>query len=240
MPADDQRTRDLAQRLAAVHARIVAACGQAGRDCAGVHLVVVTKGHPADDLYRLAGLGVTHIGEARDEDARTKRSALEGMGGLGPGALCWHAIGRLQSNKARSIGTWADVVHSVDRHSLLAPLARAAADRGHLLDVFLQVSLDGDPARGGAAEADVTRLAEEVAMTTSLRLVGVMAVPPLGADPRRAFDRLAMLSARVRRDHPQASGISAGMSADLEAAVAAGATHLRVGSAILGSGAARQ
>jgi pyridoxal phosphate enzyme (YggS family) len=223
------RRAELAAGLARVQARTAAACAAAGRDPAELTLVVVTKTYPAGDLALLADLGVRDVGENRDQEAVAKHEACADLG------LRWHFIGQLQSNKARSVVAYADLVHSVDRLSLVTALDRAADRRDRRLDCLVQVSLDGDPQRGGIPIDQLASLAQAVAASARLRLRGVMAVAPLDADPLRAFAVLPELLDRVRRYSPQADVISAGMSGDLEAAVTSGATHLRVGSAILGS-----
>jgi pyridoxal phosphate enzyme (YggS family) len=211
-----------------VNARIVAACAASGRDPAGITLVVVTKTHPAADLGRLAALGVQDVGENRDQEGAAKHAECAAL------ALRWHYIGQLQTNKARSVSAWADLVHSVDRPALAVALDRGAARAGRLLDCLLQVSVDGDPARGGVPVPELPALAEAVARAPALRLRGVMAVAPLGSDPGATFAVLPELLDQVRRVEPAADVVSAGMSGDLEAALACGATHLRVGTAILG------
>ena len=224
------RAEEIGQGLARVRARIEEACRDAGRDTDEVTLVVVTKFVPADDVRVLADLGVTDVGENRHQEAQAKASDCGDL------PLRWHFIGGLQSNKAAAVASYADVVESVDRPKLVAGLQRGAHERGHDLDVLLQVSLDppGREGRAGADPADLDALAEAVEGSAALRLRGLMAVAPLGEDPASAFARLA----DVRRDfvvgHPDATWLSAGMSSDLEQAVAAGATHVRVGSAVLG------
>ena len=230
----DPRLEQLRGRLAAVRQRIDTAVAAAGRQ-ERPRLIVVTKFHPADDVRRLAALGITDVGENRDQEAAEKAGALVGL------QLRWHFIGQLQSNKAKSVVKYAHAVHSVDRPQLAAALARAmAAEQERTgrapLECFIQVSLDDEAGahRGGALPADVPALAEQLAAAEGLRLAGVMAVAPFGADPVPAFEKLAELSAGLAAVHPGATGISAGMSQDLEQAVRFGATHLRVGSDILG------
>lgn len=223
------RRDEIAAGLAAVRTRVEAACRLAGRDVAGVTTVVVTKTFPASDVALLAELGVREVGESRDAEASAKAAELADL------PLRWHFVGRLQSNKVRSVAAYADVVHSVDRTKLVAGLSRGAADRGAVIDCLVQISLDGDPSRGGADPDDVPVLAARIADADGLRLAGVMAVAPQGVDPADAFTRLADAAARLRTEHPGAAVVSAGMSGDLEQALAAGATHLRVGSAVLGS-----
>ena len=234
MNSQVDRRDELAHNLEQTRERIRAAAVDAGRRPEDVALTVVTKFFPASDVMLLADLGVTDVGENRHQEAETKHATCvaEGLGGLR-----WHFIGGLQSNKAAAVARYADVVESVDRAKLVAPLARGAAESGRVVDVLVQVSLD-DPestgARSGVDPGQVEALAETVAAQDSLRLRGVMAVAPLGADPVPAFERLAGVAARVRAVEAAATWISAGMSGDLEAAVRSGATHVRIGSAILG------
>jgi hypothetical protein len=239
------RREELADRLAAVHDRIGRACAEVGRDPADVCVIVVTKTFPSTDVRLLAELGVRDIGENRDQEAAPKAAECADLG------LRWHFVGQLQTNKAASVATYASAVHSVDRPRLVDALGRAAVSAGRELDCLVQVSLDlpADPgpeaapadgrpgqmaARGGVFPKHAVPLADRVAAVPSLRLAGVMAIAPPNADPDAAFARLAGVAAAVRDGHPTATWISAGMSGDLEAAVAHGATHLRVGSAILG------
>jgi pyridoxal phosphate enzyme (YggS family) len=225
-PSSD-RAGELARALAELEQRLAAACSAAGRRRAEVLLVAVTKTRPASDVRLLQALGLTDMGENRDQEARAKAAEVAGVR--------WHFVGGLQTNKARSVATYADVVHSVDRPALVAALAAGAVRAERRLDVLLQVSLDGDPARGGAAPADVPALAAAAAAAPGLRLAGVMAVAPQGAAPAAAFADLAAVRARLLDQHPGATAMSAGMSGDLEAAVAHGATHVRVGTALLGA-----
>ena len=220
------RREELADALVAVEARLAAACAAAGRDRSDVCLVAVTKTRPASDVALLRDLGVGDVGENRDQEAREKAAAVPDVR--------WHFVGGLQTNKARSVATYAFAVHSVDREALVHALSAGALRAQRELQVLLQVSLDGDAARGGALPADLPRLAEAAAAAPGLHLAGVMAVAPLGADPAAAFAELAEVSARLRATYPEATAISAGMSGDLEQAIAAGATHVRVGTALLG------
>ena len=227
------RRDEVAARLEAVRRRIAAACDRAGRDPDEVTLTVVTKFFPASDVRLLAELGVRHVGENRHQEAEAKAAECAGLG------LTWHFIGALQSNKAAAVTAYAGVVESVDRAKLLRGLSRGAAEHGREIDVLVQVDLDppghaSGSGRAGAAADDVPALAEQVARAEGLRLRGVMAVAPLGLDPVPAFARLAGVAARVRAVDPGATWVSAGMSSDLEAAVESGATHVRIGSAVLG------
>ncbi|GAB3142148.1 YggS family pyridoxal phosphate-dependent enzyme [Micromonospora sonneratiae] len=233
----DERRAQLAGSLARVRARIAAACAAAGRDRSEVTMIGVTKTYPASDVSLLAGLGVTDVGENRDQEAAGKAAEVAAAGV----DVRWHFVGQLQRNKCRSVVGYADVVHSVDSVRLATALAEAARrHRDRPLDVLVQVSIDGDPARGGAVagSVDIDRgldlVAAEVARHQPLRLAGLMAVAPLGWEPERAFGRLADIVAGFRVDHPTATALSAGMSGDLEAAIAHGATHVRIGSALLG------
>ena len=243
-----ERSVELSDRLGRVQQRIRAAAGPAAPT-----LIVVTKYFPATDVELLAGLGVTEVGENKDQEAAAKALATAGLG------LNWHFIGQLQTNKAKSVVRYADAVHSVDRIPLVQALGKAMAAEQQRrmeagkppredLDCFLQVDLGetaprgasgtagapSGPARGGVLPSQLPALAEAAAAIPGLRLAGVMAVAPRGGDPRAAFARLRELSELVRRDHPGAAAMSAGMSGDLEAALEYGATHLRIGSDILG------
>lgn len=232
----DARRRQLQEGLVRTEERIVVACSSAGRARDDVTLIVVTKFFPAEDIAVLVDLGVRDIGENRDQEARAKVRELDLLLESGRTPRL-HFIGQAQRNKAGSIAEYADVVHSVDRERLAAALDRGAERAGRELEVLVQVDLDAvpEPGRGGATPADLPGLVDAVARLEHLRLRGVMSVAPLGVDPDAAFERLADLAADVRSAHPGAGWISAGMSADLEAAVRHGATHLRVGTAILGS-----
>jgi pyridoxal phosphate enzyme (YggS family) len=223
----------LAAALAEVRERIGRACDDAGRSAADVRLIAVTKFFPASDAAILAELGVADLGESRDQEASAKAREVAG---LTVAPVRWHFVGRLQSNKAASVAGYAHLVHSVDRAALVPALAAGVrrADRAPLL-VLVQVSLDGDTTRGGVPVDDVEALADHVATTAELVPAGVMAVAPVALDPDQAFARLAEASERLRRHHSGAAIISAGMSNDLEAAVRHGATHLRIGTALLGA-----
>jgi PLP dependent protein len=224
----DERSAELVGSLGAIRNRIADACESVGRDPRSVTLIAVTKTYPATDVAALASLGVTDIGESKDQEARAKVAELPEL------SLRWHMVGRLQTNKARSVAGWASAVHSVDRPKLARALADAAGDRAEPLDVFVQVSLDGDPSRGGVLDADLDALCDQIAGHETLRLRGLMAVAPMGADPDDAFATLAGFAERIRAAHPSAQSLSAGMSGDLEAAIRNGATHVRVGTALLG------
>ncbi len=225
----------LEHNLRIVRERIAAAARAAGRDPAEVRLLAVSKTWPADDVRALARLGQREFAENRVQELAGKVAELSGADDP---PLRWHLVGQLQRNKAGAVARIGAVVHSVDRRPLVAALDRAAQQVPVQLDVFVQVDLGGPPgrdgARGGAPAEDVPALADAVAETTGLRLVGLMAVAPRDADPGAAFARLAELAARVRADHPGSRELSAGMSADLEAAVTAGATVVRVGTALFG------
>jgi pyridoxal phosphate enzyme (YggS family) len=233
---NDPRTAQLAENLARVEERIATACAAAGRDRAEVTLIVVTKTYPADDVRRLAGLGVRDVAENRDQDAAPKAAASAEL------PLSWHFVGQLQTNKARSVVGYADHVHSVDRLKLVGALSGAATAAGRELGCLVQVALEAGAGeqgeRGGVAADGVAAVADAIAAADGLRLDGVMTVAPLAGayagQPRAAFDRLVEISSRLRETHPAANMVSAGMSQDLEHAVAAGATHVRVGTAVLG------
>ena len=222
------RLDEISAGLDRTRERVADACAAAGRDPAELTIIVVTKTYPVTDVKTLADLGVRDVGENRDQEAAPKAAACVGVG------VHWHFVGQLQTNKASSVARYASAVHSVDRARLVHALDKGATAAGRRLGTLVQVSLDDTPGRGGASPGDVAALADLIAESASLTPAGVMAVAPLGAEPGRAFAKLGAIAERVQRDHPSATWISAGMSADLEAAVAHGATHLRIGSAILG------
>lgn len=227
---DAGRRAELAASLERVRERIAHACVAAGRPPGAVTLTAVTKTYPASDVLLLAGLGVTDVGENRDQEASAKAQSVRATGAR----LRWHFIGQLQRNKVRSVIEYADVVESVDSVRLAETLGRAAVSREKPLEVLIQVSLDGDPARGGVTGDDLWRVSDAVVSSPGLRLGGVMAVAPLGGDPGQAFARLAVVAGEMADRHPGSTTVSAGMSGDLEAAVAHGATHVRIGTSLLG------
>jgi pyridoxal phosphate enzyme (YggS family) len=220
------RRDELAANLASVEERITTVCTDAGRDRSEITLVVVTKTYPQSDAELLRELGVTDIGENRHPEAESK--VTDG--------LRLHFVGGLQTNKAGAVTRYADVVQSVDRPKLARSLARGAEAAGREIECLVQVDFQegADAGRAGVAPGDIAPLADEVAALDGLTLGGLMTVAPLGADPRPVFDRLMELSADLRRRHPAASVVSAGVSDDFEHAVRAGATHLRVGRSVLG------
>ena len=222
------RREELAARLSAVRGRISAACGAAGRKPEDVTLVAVTKTFPASDVRLLSGLGVRDFGENRDAEAAPKAAQCADLD------LVWHFVGQLQTNKAASVARYATFVHSVDRLRLVRALGTAARRAERAIECLIEVSLDDDPARGGASAGAVPGLAEALMAEAGLVLSGVMAIAPLGMPPAEAFAKLLDSAAVVRAVRPAATVISAGMSGDLEAAIAAGATHVRIGTALLG------
>ncbi|MGQ0624332.1 MAG: YggS family pyridoxal phosphate-dependent enzyme [Sporichthyaceae bacterium] len=246
--AEDARRAELAANLAAVRARIAAACATVGRDPADVTLIAVTKGHPPADVAHLAALGVWDVAENRDAEAAAKARECAAL------RLRWHFVGQIQTNKARSVVSYADVVHALDRERLVRALDAAVLADPHLvqarddlpgegLAVLLQIDLDSRPGagtsggaggRGGIAPEQVSSLAATVDRAEGLVLRGVMAIAPRKVPAGPAFARLAEISAQLRSRYPSASWISAGMSSDLHDAVRAGATHVRVGRSLLG------
>ncbi|MFE9010002.1 YggS family pyridoxal phosphate-dependent enzyme [Streptomyces sp. SID5594] len=230
------RKAELAANLAQVEERITSACAAAGRKREEVTLIVVTKTYPASDVRMLHELGVRHVAENRDQDAAPKATACADL------SLTWHFVGQLQTNKVRSVTSYADVVQSVDRIKLVTALSAAAVRSERELGCLIQVALDAESGergeRGGVAPDGIEELAAAVDAAEGLRLEGLMTVAPLAGPfagrQRAAFDRLMEFATRLRAGHPAATMVSAGMSADLEDAVAAGATHVRVGTAVLG------
>ena len=219
----DPSTGTLAERFERVTAEVDEAARAADRDPAEITTIVVTKFHPASLVRELAGLGVRHVGENRHQDAGPKAAQLTDLD------FEWHFVGQLQSKKARQVVEYARVIHSIDRLSLVKALDGAS------VDAFIQLNLTDDPARGGVRPDELEALAEAVLATSTLRLCGVMAVAPLGEEPRAAFARVREASQRLRTLAPDANKLSMGMSQDFREAIAEGATHLRIGTAITGN-----
>jgi pyridoxal phosphate enzyme (YggS family) len=215
----------IAARLTAVQAAVADAARASGRPESEITTIVVTKFHPAALVRELAALGVRDIGENRHQEASAKAAELTDLD------LVWHFVGQLQSKKARQARLYARVIHSLDRESVIDALASG----DQVIDGFVQLNLTDDPGRGGVQPADLLKLAERVMATDGLRLRGVMAVAPIGEEPRRAFARVREASERLVALDPNADSISAGMSGDFREAILEGATHLRIGSAITGN-----
>ncbi|MFY9851724.1 MAG: YggS family pyridoxal phosphate enzyme [Trebonia sp.] len=244
-----ERRSELEKNLAEVRGRIAVACAAAGRDPGEITLIAITKTRPPADVLLLHELGLTDFGENKDQEAAPKAAAVAAAladadagasasaGAARSQPLRWHFVGQLQTNKASSVAGYADVVHSVDRARLVRALGAAARKAGRELTCLVQVDLDtpADPARGGVPPGQVREIAEAIEAEQNLILGGVMAIAPLGADPARAFAPLRPCSLAVRAVNPAAAIISAGMSGDLEAAIGNGATHVRIGTALLGA-----
>ncbi|MCQ4119055.1 YggS family pyridoxal phosphate-dependent enzyme [Rhodococcus tibetensis] len=233
------RESEIAAALGAVRDRLDAACRAAGRTPSEVTLLPVTKFFPESDARILYQLGCREFGESREQEATAKIGEFRSR--VPDPAVRWHMIGHLQRNKARAIAQWAYAIHSVDSERLIGALGRAATaafeagERTAPLRVLLQVSLDGDPQRGGAVAADLENLAAQVQSAPHLEYRGLMAVPPIEADPDAAFEELQNIHARLCLEHPDATELSAGMTKDLEHAVRHGSTCVRVGTALLGA-----
>jgi pyridoxal phosphate enzyme (YggS family) len=215
----------LAERLAAVQGAIADAAREAGRDSSDLTTIVVTKFHPAGLVRELAALGVRDVGENRHQEASAKAAEVDDLD------LVWHFVGQLQSKKARQAKAYARVFHSLDRESVIDALSSPDG----VVDGFVQLNLTDDPGRGGVQPDDLQRVAEHVIATEGIRLLGVMAVAPIGEEPRRAFERVRHASEALVAIDPGARFISAGMSGDFRDAILEGATHLRIGSAITGN-----
>ena len=221
----------LAERLHEVDDSISSKLRQLGR-VDQVTRIVVTKNHPVELARQLYELGVRDFGENRDQEAGPKAASLDEL--VDAPEPNWHFVGQLQSNKAKRVVRYASVIHSVDRQSLLDALVAATVNVDKTIDVFLQVNLTDDSNRGGVNPDELLPMAEQVALAPGLNLLGVMAVGGLEVDPRAEFERVAVLSAELVREHPSANKISAGMSGDYLEALEYGATHLRIGTAITG------
>lgn len=225
------RRLELQTNLQEVEREISDACIAANRNRSDVTLIAVTKTWPASDVDLLAGLGITDVGENRDQEAKPKHEEVLAKN------LTWHAIGQLQTNKAKSVAAWADVVHSVDRTDLVTALTKAVTGRERPLSVLIQANLDANPTenRGGALPNELLNLAELIAQSNGLHLQGIMGVAPLAGNDDLAFSKLQGFASEIQDSFPEANWISAGMSGDFATALKYGATHLRIGSSILGN-----
>jgi hypothetical protein len=235
------RERELAEALSAVRARLARAAEAANRNPNEIELLPITKFFPASDVLILRRLGCLEFGESREQEASKKSAEVGAV--LGSEPIRWHMVGRIQRNKARAIAQWAYAAHSVDSAKVITALDRAAGEaleRGRRpgpLRVYIQLSLDGDESRGGVdigRPDSVDELCATVAAAAGLELAGLMAIPPLEADPDEAFSRLQEEKKRVQKAFEQPLGLSAGMSSDLESAVKHGSTCVRVGTALMG------
>jgi PLP dependent protein len=231
--AQDERRAQIAERLAGVRGRMADAARAGGRDPDEISLVVVTKTWPVSDIEILLDLGVQDIGENKHQEAHEKAKVLSAAGR----EVRWHFVGQVQSNKAGKITAYADVVHSVDSVQVAQRLNSGAHRHDRRVSCLVQVNLDEAPeraGRGGAEPTEVDEIAATIDTAGMLDLAGVMGVAPLGGDPVAAYRRLVEASRRMSAAHPSATLVSAGMSDDFETAIKAGATHVRVGSAVLG------
>jgi len=220
------REEVLARSLESVQTRISSAATSVGRTAEEITLIAVTKTYPTSDAEILRTLGVTNFGENRDSEGAEKSALVQGI---------WHFQGQIQSKKLKSIASWASVIHSIDNLEHLEKLSKALENSEKRVDVFLQLSLDGDAGRGGVVASSIAPLADFVMSDPSLRLLGLMCVPPVEADVEQSFTAIESSHQRFLRDYPEATKLSAGMSNDFETAIEHGATHIRVGTEILGS-----
>jgi pyridoxal phosphate enzyme (YggS family) len=224
------RLSDIQGNLEIIQSRIKNACSAAGRNVSEITLIAVTKTYPASDVDLLKQLGIENVGENRDQEASSKKSEVKNQ-------FKWHFIGQLQSNKAKSVVNYADLIHSVDRWSLAKEIQKSAQGIDKVQPVLIQVDLDQsgpDPTRGGIWPAQLNELVASINQASHLELKGLMSVAPLGEKPELAFARLKDIRVGFLKENPEAHILSAGMSDDLEAAILHGATHLRIGSALLG------
>ena len=220
------REIEIAAALAAVESQIAAAAAKVGRDRSEITLIAVTKTYPASDVEILRNLGVQNFGENRNEEGEAKSAQVSGT---------WHFQGQVQSRKLRDIAGWASFIHSLDSADHLEKLSRIATELGREISIFLQLSLDGVPDRGGVIKSELVALADSVANLPQIKLVGLMCVPPVEYEHERAFSEIAEIHQGFLTNYPAATFLSAGMSSDYQIAISHGATHLRIGSQILGS-----
>lgn len=226
----NSRLLEIKNNLEIVQGRIADACRESNRKESEITLIAVTKTYPASDIDLLKQLGIDNVGENRDQEASVKQKEVKEK-------YNWHFIGQLQSNKAKSVVQYAHLIHSVDRWSLAKEIQKSAQSIDKKQPVLIQVDLDQsgpDPTRGGIWPAELMELASLISNASHLELKGLMSVAPLGENPTQAFERLAQIRVEFLKIYDQATILSAGMSHDLEAAILCGATHLRIGSALLG------
>jgi pyridoxal phosphate enzyme (YggS family) len=222
----------LASRYQQVLARIASACLASGRNESDVELVAITKNHPAEVVAELVDLGHLHFGENRDQEASPKSLRLAEI--RPDSKPTWHFVGQLQSNKVKSVLRYARVIHSIDRASLVSELAKQLPKFEGSYSGFIELNLTADPGRGGVLPENLPALAESVLNLENFELLGVMAVAGLGEDPKAEFEKVLSASSKLQELAPSANQLSIGMSEDFEVAIAMGATHIRVGSAITG------
>jgi PLP dependent protein len=242
MAAEGNRESELTHALAAVRSRLALAAEAMGRNVSEIELLPITKFFPATDVAILSRLGCRSVGESREQEASAKVAELARLEQASPRTdwreVHWHMVGQIQRKKARSLARWAHTAHSIDGALDRAVAAALAAGcRDQPLRVYVQISLDGDTSRGGVdirTPGAVDDVCAQVQESKSLELLGLMGIPPLDWDPDEAFDRLQSEHRRVLESHPNAVGLSAGMSDDLEIAVKHGSTCVRVGTALLG------
>ena len=221
------RSAEIANNLAQVREEIARSATRANRNINEIELIVVTKTFPVSDVAILHEIGIHDFGENRDSEGAAKSLEVQGN---------WHFQGQIQSNKLKSITSWASYIHSLDSQEHLGKIATLCKEReSDPLGIFIQVSLDGVQGRGGVAPQDLNFLADQVLATGGVRLMGLMAVAPLDIPADVAFAQLAVIHNAFSMQYPHASALSAGMSGDFESAITHGATHIRVGSSILGS-----
>lgn len=224
------RKQELADNLAATKERISAIAAE--HDRPSPQLLVVTKFHPAEDIALLAELGVEDVAENREQEARAKAQELD--------QLCFHMIGQIQTKKANHVARWAASVHSVDSVKLAnaldrgVSLAKERGQRENNLPVFIQVSADGDTSRGGVIREELDEVIEAVEAADHLEFAGLMVVPPLDADAQEVFSTVRADVDRLSERLGRQLKLSAGMSADMDAAIAAGTDIVRVGTSIMG------
>jgi len=226
----NSRLEEITENVSKVTNQIHEACKKVNRDPGEITLIAVTKTYPSSDVEILATLGIKDVGENKDQEASLKFEQVKSQ-------LNWHFVGQLQSNKVKSVVSYANLIHSLDRLSLVKEIQKQAQKINKIQSVLIQIDLDesgDDENRGGVSVADLNSLATQISQSSNLELKGLMSVAPLNSKPEIAFDRLRDIQSQFLRQFPNAQILSAGMSEDFEVAIAYGATHLRIGSGLLG------
>lgn len=226
----ESRLQEITKNFQKIQSRIIDSCNKSGRNASEITVIAITKTYPASDIDLLKTLGIENIGENKDQEASQKFNEVINK-------FTWHFVGQLQTNKVKSVVQYADFIHSVDRLSLVKEIQKMSEKIGKIQKVLIQIDLDesqNEQNRGGVKPQELIELAQEISICPNLELSGLMSVAPLNMASNQAFAKLEKIQSDFIKSYPLAKMLSAGMSDDLEEAVSHGATHLRIGSALLG------
>ena len=232
MPSSSDNSLSIKTRLEALQERIELACARYGRNVADVTLIGVSKTKPAEDIVSAQDLGLTHFGENYLQEAVDKIKGLQALNAQ------WHYIGTIQSNKTRDIAEHFDWVHTVDRMKIGSRLS-AQCPLGKTVKVLVQVNIDSDPNKGGCPSSQTATLVHELLEKPNLEIRGLMTILSKDSEPRASYESVAQLAASIGQGlNPEQrkhwGSLSMGMTGDMDEAIAAGATHIRIGTALFG------